>query len=178
MLKQDIEIWDCIKVNYCLQKLEDFSDKEKLKVNLRNHDETVHEAWGHAAEARISDKFFNLFKPSVDVTVCEIGVKITHIPSAEMVQWYNYLKNLSYLLEAGRHLMNAVTSEQVYFINLSLILDRHESITYEWERTLIQYNIPESLCHFHFINLFPGFSLNWILGQNIYFSKHSMSGWL
>ena len=44
MLKQDIEIWDCIKVNYGLQKLEDFSDKEKLKVNLRNHDETVHEA--------------------------------------------------------------------------------------------------------------------------------------
>ena len=56
MLKQDIEIWDCIKVNYGLQKLEDFSDKEKLKVSLRNHDETVHEAWGHAAEARISDK--------------------------------------------------------------------------------------------------------------------------
>lgn len=28
----------------------------------------------------------NLFKPSVDVTVCEIGVKITHIPNAEMVQ--------------------------------------------------------------------------------------------
>lgn len=24
--------------------------------------------------------------------------------------------------------MNAVTSEQVYFINLSLILDRHESV--------------------------------------------------
>lgn len=78
-----------------LQKLEDFSDKEKLKVNLRNHDEIVHEAWGHAAEAKISDKFFNLFKPSVDVTVCETGVKITHIPSAEMVQWYNYLRNLS-----------------------------------------------------------------------------------
>ena len=109
----------------------------------------------------------NLFKPSVDVTVCEIGVKITHIPNAEMVQWYNYLKNLSYLLEAGSHLMNAVTSEQVYFINLSLILDSHKSITYEWERTLIQYNIPESLCHFYFIKLFPGFSLNWILGQNI-----------
>ena len=84
-----------IRINDCLQKLEDFSDKEELKVNLRNHDETVHEAWGHAAEAKISDKFFNLFKPSVDITVCETGVKITHIPSAEMVQWYNYLRNLS-----------------------------------------------------------------------------------
>lgn len=126
-----------IRINYCLQKSEDFSDKEKLKVNLRNHDETVHEAWGHAAEARISDKFFNFFKPSVDFIVCEIGVKITHIPSAEMVQWYNYLRNLSYLLEAGRHLMNVVISEQVYFINLSLILDNHEPITYEWKRTLI-----------------------------------------
>lgn len=35
--------------------------------------------------------------------------------------------------------MNVVTTEQVYFINLSLILDSHESITYEWKRTLIQY---------------------------------------
>ena len=122
-----------IRISYYLQKLEDFRNKEKLKVNLRNHDETVHEAWGHAAEARISDKFFNFFKPSVDFIVCEIGVKITHIPSAEMVHWYNYLRNLSYLLEAGRHLMNVVISEQVYlfvcfvlllllyFINLSLI---------------------------------------------------------
>ena len=123
-----------IRINYCLQKLEDFRNKEKLKVNLRNHDETVHEAWGHAAEARISDKFFNFFKPSVDFIVCEIGVKITHIPSAEMVHWYNYLRNLSYLLEAGRHLMNVVISDKqvyllvcfvllllLYFINLSLI---------------------------------------------------------